>query len=257
MTCQGGQKNEMNELAEISSEGLGTFSSTNESGISPWITGKQLQVSETKIEETLNGNHNYNRTYSSAFSGSGCDDLTTSSHVKKLLDNLQSLSNEVQTKSATELRLLAKHNMENPLLNLSINEDNKAKIAKSGAIEPLVRVLKSGNDGAKENSTASLFSLSVLEECKARIGRSGAVKALVNLLYPGTLRGKKDAVTALFNLSIFHENKARIGQAGAVKYLVELMDPESEMGTPRAKEKAQQLLCHFAIKESATGKGKT
>ncbi|KAK8631036.1 hypothetical protein V6N13_079802 [Hibiscus sabdariffa] len=253
------KKHEMNKLAEILSEGLGNFSSTKESGISPWITGKQLQVSETKIEAAVNGNHNYYKAYSSAFSGGGCDDLTTSSHVKKLLDNLQSLSNEVQTTAAAELRLLAKHNMDNriiighcgaiapllsllysdvkitqehavtALLNLSINEDNKAMIAKSGAIEPLVHVLKSGNDGAKENSAAALFSLSVLEECKARIGRSGAVKALVNLLLSGTLRGKKDAVTALFHLSIFHENKARIVQAGAVKYLVELMDPESGM----------------------------
>ncbi|XVF21571.1 hypothetical protein REPUB_Repub12eG0101000 [Reevesia pubescens] len=253
------KKFEMNELPEISSEGLGTFPSTKESGFSPWITGKQLQISGTKVEDAVNGNHNYNKAYSIAFCGSGCDDLTTSSHVKKLVDNLQSLSHEVQTTAAAELRLLAKHSMDNriiigrcgaiapllsllysevkltqehavtTLLNLSINEDNKAMIAKSGAIEPLIHVLKSGNDGAKENSAAALFSLSVLEEYKARIGRSGAVKALVNLLGSGTLRGKKDAATALFNLSIFHENKARIVQAGAVKYLVELMDPDSGM----------------------------
>ncbi|XWS46985.1 hypothetical protein CRYUN_Cryun14cG0115000 [Craigia yunnanensis] len=253
------KKHEINELVEISSEGLGTFPSTKESGFSPWITGKQLQVSGRKVEEAVNGNHNYNRAHSISFSGSGCDDLTTSSHVKKLVDNLKSLSNEVQTTAAAELRLLAKHNMDNriiighcgaiaallsllysevkltqehavtALLNLSINEDNKAMIAKSGAIEPLIHVLKSGNNGAKENSAAALFSLSVLEEYKARIGRSGAVKALVNLLGSGTLRGKKDAATALFNLSVFHENKARIVQAGSVKYLIELMDPDSGM----------------------------
>ncbi|XP_022771280.1 U-box domain-containing protein 3-like isoform X2 [Durio zibethinus] len=253
------KKHEMNELAEISSEGLGIFPSTKESGFSPWITGKQLQVSGTEVEETVNGNHNYNRSYSIAFSGSGYDDLTTSSHVKKLVDNLKSLSNEIQTTAAAELRLLAKYNMDNriiichcgavapllsllysevkltqehavtTLLNLSINEDNKAMIAKSGAIEPLIHVLKSGNDGAKENSAAAFFSLSALEEYKASIGRSGAVKPLVNLLGSGTLRGKKDAAAALFNLSIFHENKARIVQAGAVKYLVKLMDPDSGM----------------------------
>ncbi|XWS31418.1 hypothetical protein CRYUN_Cryun23aG0073700 [Craigia yunnanensis] len=252
------KKHEMNKLAEISSKGLGTFPSTKESGFSPWITGKQLQVSGTKVEETVNANHNYNRAYSISFSGSGCD-VTTSSHVNKLVDNLKSISNEVQTTAAAELRLLAKYNMENrkiicrcgaiatllsllysevkltqehavtALLNLSINEDNKAMIAKSGAIEPLIHVLKSGNNGAKENSAAAFFSLSVLEEYKARIGRSGAVKALVNLLGSGTMRGKKDAATALFNLSIFDENKARVVQAGAVKYLVELMDPDSGM----------------------------
>ncbi|MBA0878636.1 hypothetical protein Goshw_030148 [Gossypium schwendimanii] len=252
------KKHERNDLAEISSEGLGTSSLAKESGLSSWITGKQLQASGAKIEKSVNGNHNYNSPYFIE-SGSGCDDLTTSSHVKTLVDNLKSLSNEVQTAAAAELRFLAKHNMENriiigqcgaiapllsllyskvkltqehavtALLNLSINEDNKARIAKSGAIEPLIHVLKSGNDGAKENSAAALFSLSVLEEYKARIGRSGAVKALVNLLGSGTLRGRKDAATALFNLSIFHENKARIVQAGTVKYLVKFLDPDSGM----------------------------
>ncbi|OMP11106.1 Armadillo [Corchorus olitorius] len=247
-----------NGLAEISTEGLGTFP-LKESGYSPWVTGKQFQVSESQVEKAVNRNLNYDRAYSVSFSESGRDNLTTSSHVKELVDNLKSLSNEVQTNAAAELRLLAKHNMDNrviigqcgaiapllsllysevkltqehavtALLNLSINEDNKAMIAKSGAIEPLIHVLKSGNDGAKENSAAALFSLSVLEEYKARIGRSGAVKALVNLLGSGTLRGKKDAATALFNLSIFHENKARIVQAGAVKYLIELLDPDSGM----------------------------
>ncbi|XVE72927.1 hypothetical protein DITRI_Ditri11bG0076900 [Diplodiscus trichospermus] len=251
------KKHEMKVLAEISSEGLGTL--TKESGFSKWNAGKQLQVSGTKVDETVTGNINHNRANSIVVSGSGCDDLTTSSHVNKLVDNLKSLSNEVQTTAAAELRLLAKNNMANriiisrcgaitpllsllysdvkltqehavtALLNLSINEDNKAMIAKSGAIEPLIHVLESGNNGAKENSAAALFSLSVLEEYKTTIGRSSAVKALVNLLGSGTLRGRKDAATALFNLSIFHENKARIVQAGAVKYLVELMDPDSGM----------------------------
>ncbi|KAE8704007.1 ARM repeat superfamily protein isoform 2 [Hibiscus syriacus] len=243
------KKHETNEVAEISSECLGTLPSEKESGISSWPTGKQLEVSGTKAEKAVNGNCDYNKAYSIAFSRSGCDDLTTSSHVMELVDNLKSPSNEVQTIAAAELRFLAKKNMDNriiiALLNLSINEDNKSMIAKSGAIEPLVHVLKSGNDGAKENSAAALFSLSVLEDYKARIGRSGAIKVLVNLLVSGTLRGKKDAATALFNLSIFHENKARMVQAGAVKYLVRLMEPGSGMGTPRAKEKAQQLLSHF------------
>ncbi|KAE8686084.1 U-box domain-containing protein 3 [Hibiscus syriacus] len=253
------KKHEMNEVTEISSECLGTYPSMKESGFSSWTTGKQSQVSGTKAEEAVNGNHDYNKAYSITFSVSGCDDITTSSHVMELVDNLKSPSNEVQTVAAAELRFLAKNNMENriiigrcgaiapllsllysevkltqehavtALLNLSINEDNKSMIAKSGAIEPLVHVLKSGNDGAKENSAAALFSLSVLEDYKAKIGRSGAIKALVNLLVTGTLRGKKDAATALFNLSIFHENKTRMVQAGAVKYLVWLMDPDSGM----------------------------
>ncbi|KAF5738950.1 U-box domain-containing protein 3-like isoform X1 [Tripterygium wilfordii] len=256
---------------EIVSEFPVASFSKNEPICSPSLLGKKIDCSNTEAEVAGNGNHSYGATHPFPFSDSGSDDLTTTSHVMKLIEDLESQSNEFQTKAAAELRLLAKHNNENraiigrcgaivpllsllysqgkltqehavtALLNLSINEENKSMIAEAGAIEPLINVLKSGNDGAKENSAAALFSLSVLEEFKAKIGRSGAVKALVDLLGSGTLRGKKDAATALFNLSIFHENKARIVQAGAMKYLVELMGPESGM-----VDKAVALLANLS-----------
>ncbi|GFZ13506.1 ARM repeat superfamily protein [Actinidia rufa] len=234
--------------------------------------------SKTMAEVASNGNSNYHKTFSLPSSKSGCDDVTTTSHVEKLVEDLKSQSNAVQTSAAAELRFLAKHNTENrviigcsgaialllsllysevkltqehavtAVLNLSINENVKAKIAEAGAIEPLIHVLRTGSSGAQENAAAALFSLSVLEEYRIKIGRSSAVKALVDLLHMGTLRGKKDAATALFNLSIFHENKARIIQAGAVKYLVELMDPATEM-----VDKAVALLANLStITEGCT-----
>ena len=240
-----------------------------QSGISPQFSGNQFQSHGSKMGGMENGNNNNNissntnqghsRVDSRPIFNLGSDELITSSHVNKLIEDLHSQSIEVQTAAAEGLRLLTKHNMENriiigqcgavepllsllysdakitqehavtALLNLSINEDNKILIMEAGAIEPLIHVLKTGNDGAKENSAAAIFSLSVIENNKVKIGRSGAVKALVDLLASGTLRGKKDAATALFNLSIFHENKARIVQAGAVKFLVQLMDPADGM----------------------------
>ncbi|KAH9626008.1 hypothetical protein KSS87_016821 [Heliosperma pusillum] len=203
--------------------------------------------------------NDYTRAISLRSSDPGYDETTTSVHVDELVQNLKSPSNALQNAAALELRLLAKHNMENrviigkcgavgplvsllrsdakvtqehavtALLNLSLNEENKAVIALAGVIEPLVHVLKSGSDAAKENSAATLFSLSLLEDYKSKIGRSGAVRALVNLLARGTSRGRKDAATALFNLSICHDNKAPIVQAGAVKYLVQLLDPSKGM----------------------------
>ncbi|CAI9775618.1 unnamed protein product [Fraxinus pennsylvanica] len=187
------------------------------------------------------------------------DLLEVETQVKKLVEDLKNASLDVQRNATAELRLLAKHNMDNriviakcgtisllvnlllstdikiqenavtALLNLSINDNNKSAIANADAIEPLIHVLETGSPEAKENSAATLFSLSVIEENKIKIGRSGAIKPLVDLLGNGSPRGKKDAATALFNLSIFHENKARIVQAGAVKYLVELMDPAAGM----------------------------
>lgn len=201
--------------------------------------------------------------------------------VRKLIEDLNSSSVDTQRDATAELRLLAKHNMDNriviancgaidllvnllcsadakiqenavtALLNLSINDNNKTAIATANAIEPLIHVLETGSPEAKENSAATLFSLSVIEENKVRIGRSGAVGPLVDLLGNGTPRGKKDAATALFNLSIFHENKARIVDAGAVKYLVELMDPAAGM-----VDKAVAVLANLAtIQEGRTAIG--
>lgn len=262
---------------EIISECPAASPSSKEPGCSPWLSGKYFDSSKPKVEVVGSGQKNYNIMHSLSRSESGSDEVTTTPYVKKLIEDLNSTSNEIQASAAAELRLLAKHNMENrmiigncgaippllsllyseaqltqehavtALLNLSINDENKAMIAEAGAIEPLIHVLKSGNGGAKENSAAALFSLSVLEEYKAKIGRSGAVKALVDLLGSGTLRGRKDAATALFNLSIFHENKARIIQAGAVKHLVDLMDPSTGM-----VDKAVALLANL----STVGEGR-
>ncbi|CAH8337120.1 unnamed protein product [Eruca vesicaria subsp. sativa] len=191
--------------------------------------------------------------------------------VKKLVEELKSSSLDVQRRATGEIRLLAKHNMDNrivignsgaivslvellhstdsatqenavtALLNLSINDNNKSLIAEAGAIEPLIHVLENGSSEAKENSAATLFSLSVIEENKIKIGQSGAIGPLVDLLGNGTPRGKKDAATALFNLSIHQENKGTIVQSGAVRYLIDLMDPAAGM-----VDKAVAVLANLA-----------
>ncbi|KAK9151228.1 hypothetical protein Syun_009537 [Stephania yunnanensis] len=211
------------------------------------------------------------RIVSSSAIDTRADLLGVEIQVKKLVEELQNSSIEIQRAATAELRLLAKHNMDNriviancgaishlvgllrspdaktqenavtSLLNLSINDNNKTTIANADAIDPLIHVLETGSPEAKENAAATLFSLSVIEENKIRIGRSGAIRPLVELLGNGTPRGKRDAATALFNLSIFYENKARIVQAGAVKYLVELMDPAAGM-----VDKAVAVLANLA-----------
>ncbi|RVW57480.1 U-box domain-containing protein 4 [Vitis vinifera] len=148
--------------------------------------------------------------------------------VQRLVEDLKSESVETQREATSELRLLAKHNMDNRIVIANCNRTFDSCPADR---EP----------EAKENSAATLFSLSVIEDNKAAIGRSGAIAPLVELLGNGTPRGKKDAATALFNLSIFHENKTRIVQAGAVRHLVELMDPAAGM-----VDKAVAVLANLA-----------
>ncbi|XP_065873306.1 U-box domain-containing protein 4-like [Euphorbia lathyris] len=221
------------------------------------------------------------RIVSSAATETRADLSGVETQVRKLVEDLRSDSLDTLRIATSELRLLAKHNMDNriviansgainvlvnllrstdtgiqenavtALLNLSINDNNKTAIANADAIEPLIYVLETGSSEAKENAAATLFSLSVIEDNKVRIGRSGAIVPLVDLLGNGTPRGKKDAATALFNLSIFHENKARIVQAGAVKHLVELMDPAAGM-----VDKAVAVLANLAtIPEGRTAIG--
>ncbi|XP_010314681.1 U-box domain-containing protein 4-like isoform X1 [Solanum lycopersicum] len=217
---------------------------------------------ETRVRNQsiwLRPSERFPRIVSSATVERRADLLELEEQVRKLVQDLSSNSIDVQRDATAELRLLAKHNMDNrivmancgsinllvnllhsedmnvqenavtTLLNLSINDNNKCLIANADAIEPLIHVLHTGSGEAKENSAATLFSLSVIEDNKMKIGRSGAIKPLVDLLGNGSPRGKKDAATALFNLSILHENKGRIVQAGAVKFLVELMDPAAGM----------------------------
>uniref|UniRef100_A0A8R7PW06 RING-type E3 ubiquitin transferase n=1 Tax=Triticum urartu TaxID=4572 RepID=A0A8R7PW06_TRIUA len=212
------------------------------------------------------------------------DDLSAiENQVRKLIDDLRSDSIEGQRSATSEIRLLAKHNMENriviadcgainllvgllhspdakiqenavtSLLNLSISDNNKIAIVNAYAIDPLIHVLETGNPEAKENSAATLSSLSVIKENKVRVGRSGAVKPLVDLLVSGTPQGKRDAAIALSYLSIIHENKGHIVQADAVKQLVKLMDPALGM-----IDKAVAVLANLAmIPEGRTAIGET
>ncbi|XBI30903.1 hypothetical protein VPH35_054547 [Triticum aestivum] len=182
--------------------------------------------------------------------------------VPELIDDLRSDSIECQRLAISEIRLLAKHNMENriviadcgainlriqenavtSLLNLSISDNNKIAIVNAYAIDPLIHVLETGNPEDKENSAATLFSLCITEENKVRVGRFGAIKSLMDLLRNGTPRGKRYAAHALFNLSILDENKGRIVQADAVKHLVKLMDPAAGM-----VDKAVAVLANLAM----------
>lgn len=106
------------------------------------------------------------------------------------------------------------------LLNLSLEERNKASIAYAGAIKPLIYVLKTGTSTAKQNAACALLSLSIVEDNRLTIASSGAIPPLVSLLINGSSRGKKDAVTTLYKLCSVRQNKERAVRAGAVAPLV-------------------------------------
>ncbi|KAF5960647.1 hypothetical protein HYC85_001856 [Camellia sinensis] len=110
------------------------------------------------------------------------------------------------------------------LLNLAVrNERNKIRIVTSGAIPPLVELLKFQNSSLRELATAAILTLSAAEPNKPTIAASGAAALLVQILSSGTIQGKVDAVTALHNLSTGSENPTLILDASAVSPLINLL----------------------------------
>ncbi|XP_002981351.2 U-box domain-containing protein 2 [Selaginella moellendorffii] len=219
-------------------EALGLSPSRNSPDHFPIFT-RQMQSSKQKERKS----------YKSVYAGG---DKVADAGIERLVQNLASTDLEAQRSAASELRVMTKNSIEDrnriahaggitpliallssgdaqtqenavtALLNLSLNEHNKAEIAEAGAIDPLIDVLKSGTSDARENAAATLCSISV-EDYKEKIGARGAIPLLVDLLRTGTPRGKKDAALALHNLSLFRENKVRIVAAGGVKPLINLI----------------------------------
>ncbi|XP_068637702.1 U-box domain-containing protein 4 [Aristolochia californica] len=93
------------------------------------------------------------------------------------------------------------------LLNLAArNERNKVKIVTSGALPPLLELLKLETGNLRDLATAAILTLSASSANKPIIAASGATPLLVQILSSGSVQGKVDAVTALYNLSTCKHN---------------------------------------------------
>lgn len=160
------------------------------------------------------------------------DDLNASSRIKQLVNDLKSPLNEAQTKAAEELRSLAKNDMENRIL-----------IGQSGAVKPLISLLRSNVKITQEHAVTALLNLSINENIKSMIAESGAVEPLIHILKTGNTCAKENAAAALFSLSLLEDYRVKIGQSGAVKPLVDLLGT----GTLRGKKDAATALFNLSI----------
>ncbi|XP_042387964.1 U-box domain-containing protein 4-like [Zingiber officinale] len=125
--------------------------------------------------------------------------------VRACVERLRSVSVEAKREAAARIRLLAKHRLDfrllirasgpisalvpllrstdpaaqenaaTALLNLSLEEANKRRIAAVGAIKPLVYALRTGTASAKQNAACALLNISMIEENRAMIGACGAI----------------------------------------------------------------------------------
>lgn len=119
--------------------------------------------------------------------------------------------------SACESALLA-------LLNLAVrDESNKIKIVMSGAVPPLVELLKLQNANLRDLATAAILTLSAAASNNPTIAAAGVGPHLVQMLSSGSVQGRVDAVTALYNLSTSTEGPKLAINPGAVPPLIGLL----------------------------------
>lgn len=143
-------------------------------------------------------------------SPSSLDDL-----IRQLVADLDggSCSLEAQRQAALELRLLAKNQSENRL-----------RIARAGAVRPLVALVSSSDLQLQEYSVTALLNLSLCDENKDLIARAGAAKPLVWALRTGTSTTRGNAACALLRLAQVDHHKGPIGRSGAIPALVDLLE---------------------------------
>lgn len=115
----------------------------------------------------------------------------------------------------------------NTLRNFADDPDNNLSIVRSGAIGPLVALLRGcGGENPKEAAAAALLNISANEDNRAAIARAGAIVPFVALLREegGCGDGTKEAAAgALWNLAADPRNIMDIVRAGAIAPLVSLL----------------------------------
>ncbi|KAK9054291.1 hypothetical protein SSX86_025369 [Deinandra increscens subsp. villosa] len=147
--------------------------------------------------------------------------------IQHLVSRLESCSIDDQKQAAMEIRLLAKNNPENRL-----------KIARAGAIRPLISLISSSDLQLQEYGVTAILNLSLCEENREELTSPEAIAPLVKSLKVGTSTAKENAACALLRLSQSDENKSTIGRSGAIPLLVNLL----ETGSIRGKKDASTAL---------------
>ncbi|XP_010263730.1 PREDICTED: protein spotted leaf 11-like [Nelumbo nucifera] len=160
---------------------------------------------------------------SSAFSDCNSDQSgefpTTSTHSRRLLVACASeksdsstclrsrigLARPVQRQAAMELRLLAKN-----------KQENRLKIARDGAVRPLISLISSSDAQLQENGVTPILNLSLCDENK------DLIKPLVRALKTRTATVKENVAYAL--LSFSHEQWQKVPKSMNRQFLNSIAD---------------------------------
>lgn len=152
------------------------------------------------------------------------------------------------------------------ITNLATHEDNKAKIARSGALGPLTRLAKSKDMRVQRNATGALLNMthsgmlvvttsvlgksrltSFVDENRQQLVNAGAIPVLVQLLSSADVDVQYYCTTALSNIAVDAANRRKLAQSETrlVQSLVHLMDSSS----PKVQCQAALALRNLASDE--------
>jgi len=148
------------------------------------------------------------------------------------------------------------------ITNLATHEDNKAKIARSGALGPLTRLAKSKDMRVQRNATGALLNmthsgkyptsqhlpfLTIIDENRQQLVNAGAIPVLVQLLSSSDVDVQYYCTTALSNIAVDATNRKKLAQNEnrLIQSLVNLMDSSS----PKVQCQAALALRNLASDE--------
>ncbi|CAL5368061.1 unnamed protein product [Camellia sinensis] len=127
------------------------------------------------------------------------------------------------------------------LVNLSLENQNKVKIVRSGIVPPLIDVLKGGFPEAQDHAAGALFSLALDDQNKTAIGVLGALPPLLHALRSDSQRARQDSALALYHLSIVRSNRSKMVKLGSVQALLGMVRSGHMTG------RAMLILCNLAL----------
>ncbi|XAR51816.1 hypothetical protein NMG60_11006554 [Bertholletia excelsa] len=127
------------------------------------------------------------------------------------------------------------------LVNLSLENQNKVKIVRSGIVPPLIDVLKGGFAEAQDHAAGALFSLALDDQNKTAIGVLGALPPLLHALRSDSDRARHDSALALYHLSLVQSNRSKLVKLGAVQVLMGMIRTGQMTG------RVLLVLCNMAL----------
>ena len=151
------------------------------------------------------------------------------------------------------------------ITNLATHEDNKAKIARSGALGPLTRLARSKDMRVQRNATGALLNMThsgtigkvkwskyvltstPLDDNRQQLVNAGAIPVLVQLLSSPDVDVQYYCTTALSNIAVDAGNRRRLASSETrlVQSLVNLMESSS----PKVQCQAALALRNLASDE--------